>query len=637
MPVRWIDDVAEGEEREVGKKAAALSAAARAGLDVPRGFVVTAPTFEEFVRRNGLEAEIEQLLSGTDRDDLAAVRRTANRIRSLITDTEMDDETREDIHEAYEKINMAEEVRNAGGEAIDLVGGQRETEFVAVRSSPTGARIPGAHENAVNVNGKDAVVRAVRDCWASLYAAEALRVEEELGDIHSMAVVVQRMVEPEVSGAVFNSNPINGSGMVVEALWGLGTALSDGSATPDRYVVDEHGTVRSQEIANKGWKVERDPTSGKTLKQRVASTDREAPTLEDADISEIHDAVRKAERTFTGNVRLDFAVARGKLFVLDIAEFATTHGEETGDREGLVRGRGASAGSASGTVTLAYSDTDIEGIEPDRVVVAVDAAERLTPVLPAAAGIVTDTGGLASNLSAMARRLGIPCIVGTGNATDMLTTGETVTLDGTSGRVHEGDVRMEDVVPDGPSLDAAGGPDGALTATRVTVWNGDGDATGAIHTDYVSPGRASELARQHAPEPVWARTDAPAAAPDNLRLLAAHPDDANADGVVLQRYGDVLRAPDLVSQGASLLALDVPALRQDGGTEALRNAVERLAADAGECETAVLLDDADPGLVDSAVAAGIDRIAVPAHRLDAVRQAVARAEKRFMLDKLRQL
>ncbi len=634
MTLRWIEDIGDGEERTVGSKAAALSAAQRAGLDVPRGFVVTAQTFEEFVRRNGLEDEIERILESTDRDDLSAVRRAANRIHTRITDGMVDDDVREDIQEAYENINMAEEVRNAGGEAIDLVGGQRETEFVAVRSSPTGTRIPGAHANHVNVNGKDSVVDRVKACWASLYAAEALRAESAGDEIHSMAVIVQRMVDPDVSGAVYNGNPLGGEGLVVESLWGLGTALSDGTATPDMFVVDEDGSVRSREIANKGWKVERDPTSGKTLKQRVASGDREAPTLDDSDLSELVDAVRKAERSFTGNIRLDVGISRGKVHALDITDFTPSRDGSTRSGEGIVRGRGGAAGRGTGTVTMVYGDTDVEGIEEGAVVAGVDAGERLIPALFGIAGIVTDAGGLSSNLATMARRLGIPAVVGTGNGTDMLTAGETVTVDGSGGLVLEGEVDEEPAV-DGPDRDVAGtgGAGDVLTATSVTVWNGDAPGShGIIQTDYVSPDRAADLARRHGPEPVWARTDASHDTPANLSPLR-DPGRGSGGGVVLSGYGAVLRAPAL-AEDASLLALDVPALRRDG-EEPLRHAIERLAG--ADCETAVLLDGVDPVLVRAAVEAGVDRVAVPAHQLDAARTAVARAEKRFMLDRLRDL
>ncbi|MDY6774150.1 MAG: PEP/pyruvate-binding domain-containing protein, partial [Candidatus Nanohaloarchaea archaeon] len=293
MALKWLDEAEE--EREVGKKASNLNSARKAGLEVPKGFVITAPTFEQFVQENGLEERIQEILGRTDRNDLDSLRRAENQIKSLIDGEEVSEELREELEEAYEKINMSEEVRSAGEEAVDLVGGQRETEFVAVRSSPTGARIPGAHHSELNVNGKDAVVEAVKDCWASLYSTEALSLEEDLGNIHSMAVIVQRMVEPEVSGSAYSRDPLQGSETLIESVWGLGTGLSSGTITPDRYRVDEQGRVESEEIANKGWKIVRDPTSGKNLKQRVSSDRRSSGSLERERLGDVVEPVRKAE------------------------------------------------------------------------------------------------------------------------------------------------------------------------------------------------------------------------------------------------------------------------------------------------------------------------------------------------------
>lgn len=636
MSVTWLEDVGDGENRRVGKKASSLAALRRAGLDVPRGFVVTAPTFEEVVRRNDLEDRVQRVLQDADRDDLGAMRRAANRIRSMLTDMELPDETREDIEQAYENINMAEEVRNAGGEAVDLVGGQRETEFVAVRSSPTGARIPGAHESRVNVNGKDSLVDAIRSVWASLYSVEALAVEDAFGEIHSMGVVVQRMVEPDVSAAAFNHDPRDGGDVVVESLWGLGTALGEGSATPDRYVLDRDGVLQEEQIANKGWKIVRDPTSGKTMKQRVSSGEREARTLDDRELSDVLDAVREAERVFSGNIVLDLAISRDRVHVLDVAESSPVAGGG-GEAEGIVRGTGASGGTASGPVNLVYGDTDIETVAGDEVVATVDAAERFAAVLDDVAAVVADEGGIASNLSLLARRLEVPCVVGTGNGTDMLTKGETVTVNGRAGTVAEGEVREDTAEPavQGPGEPAEPSTP-LLTATRVTALGAEAaGAEGVVLPDYTPRRRAERIAREHHPEPVWIRTDR--VSEDNLGVLAEDGEDVDGRGVILRSYGGVMRSPDLLARGAAFIAVDVPALEEDGGSEALANAIEKVGSEADGAETAVILDRVDPGHVAAAVEHGIDTVAVPAHLVPDARRAVAQAERRFMLDRLRDL
>lgn len=636
MDIQWLSECSSDDTRSIGRKAAALAQLDGADLSTPRGFVIPAQVFEQFVRQNDIEQEVQRLLNGTDRNDRSAVQRTANQIRSRVMDASLTDEEREALHQAYAHINMSNEVRNAGEEAAELVGGQRETEFVAVRASPTGERMPGVHHTAVNVNGKDAVVDAVKQTWASLYSAAALRMEPHLGDIHSMAVIVQRMVEPDVSGAV--QIDADRSTYCVEALWGLGTALADGNATPDMYTLGQDGTVRSTEIATKGWKVTRDPTSGKTLKQRVPGNERGQRCLDSSALEDVFSAAQTVGERWRGPLQVAFARDRNRTVVLDVTRIeqpATTNGEQ--ESEPLVRGRGTRNGTASGPVTILYSDTETSAIEHGDVVVAVDGAERFIHVLPDIGAFVADDGGITSNLALLAASYGVPYVTGTGNGTDMLTRGETVTVNAITGTVHEGDTETDaeqtDVSMRHSSADA-----GHLTATQVKAIGQEPhpDAEGVVVPDYVHGRMAVSLAEEHHPEQVWVRTDK--AQQPNLGVLEhAGAEDVRGKGVVLQSYGGVLRTRNLVDRQAAFVGLDVDALQADGGREALHNAIEQVAMEAGPCETAVLLPDVDRALIDHAVEHGIDTVAVPPDHVPAARRAVAKAERRFMLDRLRQL
>ncbi len=667
MAVRWLDSISDDEERDVGKKAAALATLTEYGVDTPRGFVVTAQTFETFVRENGLENQIESILSSAERSEPSSVQRAANRIHNLIRNTDIDDEVRHEIEEAYEKINMSEEVRNAGGEAVDLVGGQRETEFVAVRSSPTGSRFPGAHETTLNVNGKSSVIQHMKKCWASLYAAEALSMEEKAGTIHSMAVIVQRMVEPDVSGTVFGTNPVTGDsdGYVIESLWGLGTGLYDGSSVPDRFVVDANGDVTEQDVVNKEWRIVRDPTSGKNIKQRVSHEDRESRSLQRSAISDILDMVQKLESRFGNAVRLDFVLSRNRLYALDMERITRTARNETQQRgpeqsyaqsqeDITLRGRPAAAGDATGDIRVLYSDTDIDQIMADDMLVAVNASERLLPVLSSVSGVVTDKGGLSSNLAAAARMLDTPCIVGTMQATDMLTPDTQIAIDGETGSVTDststtdtGD-HHEPVAPEpAEQVESDRNENDAVTATQVKVL-GDGrnrniaasKADGAVILDYMDRQQIQNAAATHRPEQIWARTDnQDLARKDNVGLLAQHMHaDMDGRGAVLSSYGGVMQSTNLIDRGARFLALDVDALRSDGDRDALLNAVEKIGGETGgHCESALILRSLDPGLIQRAVEHGVDAITVPHEHVDAARREVVKAEKRFMLQKLREL
>lgn len=651
MAVRWIEDVEEGEERNVGKKAGNLAILSQHGLQVPRGFVVTAPTFEEFVRQNGLENQIESILNNVDRSDINSVQRATNRIKNLILGADITESVREEIEEAYEKINLSEEVRNAGGEAVNLVGGQRETEFVAVRSSPTGTLIPGAHVNELNVNGKSSVVRKVKECWASLYSAEALSVEEQTGNIHSMAVVVQRMVEPDVSGSIYSANPVQQDGQnayMIEALWGLGSALYDGSSTPDKFVLEDTGTVREEDIANKEWKIVRDPTSGKNIKQRVAQEERDSRCLDTGQRDRLVDAIRKVENRFGRNVRLDFVLGRNRLHILDIQQFSSVTAEqEKRNQEVFLAGRGASAGDAQGTAKIIYSDTDIETVSEEELLVSVNASERLIPALNNVNGYISDKGGVSSNLATLARQLDVPCIVGTGKATDMITNGEEVTIFGASGNIVEGSVQQASAqqtlgTPQSEPSTASNALNDALTATHVKVIGTAGveHAEGAIITDYTDYSTAYDAASTYHPETVWVQTQGMNTSHvDNIGELASqHTGDVAGKGIILSTYGGVMRTRNLFDRGVKFVGLDIDALKQDGDQESLLNSVEKLGEETVTgCECALLMENVDRTLIEKAVESGIDSIAVPEDKVKQAKNTVAKAEKRFMLQKLRDL
>ncbi|MFB6265736.1 MAG: hypothetical protein ABEI07_01490, partial [Candidatus Nanohaloarchaea archaeon] len=157
---------------------------------------------------------------------------------------------------------------------------------------------------------------------------------------------------------------------------------------------------------------------------------------------------------------------------------------------------------------------------------------------------------------------------------------------------------------------------------------------GAVIPDYISPRKAEQVAREYSPEKVWIRTDTREFDQPNLGLLGTR---ENSDGVVLESYGNVMRTPDLRDRGVSFLGIDVDSLQDDGGRDALMNAIEKVGEEGGNAETAVLMEETDPGCIETAVETGIDTVAVPEREVGRAKRAVAKAEKKFMLDRLREL
>jgi pyruvate,water dikinase len=240
----------------VGGKGASLARLSQAGLPVPPGFHLTTAAYRKFVEDNALQTAILDAVQPARADDPASLDRAAERIRTLLVGARM-------------PVAVAAEI----GRRYDEMGGGA----VAVRSSATAEDLPGMSfagqlETFLNVCDADAVVDAVRLCWASLWTARAIgyRIRQGIApDSVGIAVVVQKLVAADVAGILLTANPVTGARdeIVINAAWGLGEAVVGGLVTPDTYTVNRKtNALVSQDIAVK-----------ETMTVRLASGTREEP------------------------------------------------------------------------------------------------------------------------------------------------------------------------------------------------------------------------------------------------------------------------------------------------------------------------------------------------------------------------
>ena len=211
----------------VGSKGRSLAKLANAGFQVPDGFQITTAAYRRFVADHGLQEQIIELARPAVVKGRASFEQSSTAIRQLFADTELSAEIRAEISEAYRAL--------AGEPAM------------AVRSSANAEDLPGLsfagqQETFLNVTGAQAVVAAVKHCWASLWTAQAISYRHRNGiaqDSVAMTVVVQRMVPAEVSGILFTANPATGERgeMIINASFGLGEAVVSGKVTPDTYII----------------------------------------------------------------------------------------------------------------------------------------------------------------------------------------------------------------------------------------------------------------------------------------------------------------------------------------------------------------------------------------------------------------
>jgi pyruvate,water dikinase len=448
--VRPFGELSRADVPFAGGKGANLGELTRAGLPVPPGFVVGAPAYAAFCEQDGLRARIAAELNGVDVDDTAALADASARVRALVTGAPLPAWLSEAIATAYAEL----------GEGP-----------VAVRSSATAedtesASFAGMNETFLNLRGTDAVVDAVRRCWASLFGARTVFYRAKRGFDQAgmdIAVVVQRQVLSTRAGVMFTIDPAGGRAdrIVIEGAQGLGESVVSGQVSPDRYVVDKSArAILTREVKRKELAIEAQETGG-TFTRTLTDAEALQPVLDDDEVLALADMAVRIERHYGAPQDTEWAFdAHGDVWMLQ-SRPVTTAGAHDGEQ--LVRGLGAAPGQASGRVRRVATLAEAGDLGPGDVLVTHMTAPDWVPLMRRAAAIVTDSGGMTCHAAIVSRELGIPCVVGTGTATATLRDGELVTVDATHGAVLEGRAQPAAAAP----AATPGGP--VVTATKLLV------------------------------------------------------------------------------------------------------------------------------------------------------------------------
>jgi pyruvate,water dikinase len=459
------DDVAYA-----GGKGANLGELASAGLPVPDGFVVGAPAYAAFLALTGLRERLAELLDDVDVEDTAALEAASTAARELFDATPMPDSLKGVIVSAYER----------------LVGKEPEAP-VAVRSSATAedtaeTSFAGMNETFLNIRGADAVIDAVRHCWRSLFGARTIyyRGLNDFGQADmDIAVVVQRQLASSRSGVMFTVNPATGQRdeLVIEGSFGLGEAVVSGSVSPDRYVVEKATlAIRRREVHHKDLVIEYAPEGG--TQQRVLSEEEALrPVLTDDEVVAVAELGRRIEKHYRFPQDTEWAFeADGSLWMLQSRPVTTLHDdasasdaapEPSAPQAVLLRGLGGAPGSASGAARVLTALTDAGSLGDGDVLVTHMTSPDWLPLMRRAAAIVTDSGGMTCHAAIVSRELGIPCVVGTGEATRKLRDGEIITVDATRGVVLEG-ARASEPTQAQTNLQGIASSAGAAVAVTAT-------------------------------------------------------------------------------------------------------------------------------------------------------------------------
>jgi pyruvate, water dikinase len=477
MSARYVVDLAETSEKDlplVGGKAGKLGELVREGLPVPPGFVVTTDAYQAFVQAAGLEPLIDEAMGTIDDGAPATAEAASRRIRAAFEEKEFPAEVRTAIAGAYEGYARRHDVR-----------------FSAVRSSATAedlddASFAGLQDTYLNVHGVEQVLESVRRCWGSLFTPRVLVYRQRKRIPHAglrLAVLVQKMVDSTVSGILFTRDPNTGENhMIVEAGWGLGEAIVGGEVTPDHYVVDGVTLkVVQKQISEQKVRYVRAEAGG-NRREEVPAAERSVQKLPDPRLARLVSLARLIESRYRRPMDVEWCADGQAIYIVQArpvttiptstAGPATPAPAETGDEAPIVRGFGASPGVAAGVARLLRGAEQMERLKPGEVLLTTMTTPDMVPAMSRAAAIVTDEGGMTCHAAIVSRELGVPCVVGTREATSKIADGSEVTVDGKTGSVYRGR-RAAAASPPSAAHAGSGGPSFhesvPVTATKLLV------------------------------------------------------------------------------------------------------------------------------------------------------------------------
>lgn len=458
--ILWFDEIGKRDVALVGGKSASLGElTSRTKVPIPYGFALTADAYRLFLAKNGLECKIAATLKELkDPNDTLTLQKVGAEIRRMISSAPMPKELEQVIVDGYEKLAEREKVTKP---------------FVAIRSSATAEDLPdasfaGQQESYLNVSGARQVVERVIECYASLFTDRAIFYRVQKGFDHldvALSAIVQMMCHSVSSGVMFTLDPTNGdeSVIVIEATYGLGEYVVKGSVTPDDYYVDK-GTLKiiTKATPPKTIMLSQKPNGG-TQEEQVPNELRETQVLVDDKVVALAKYGLAIEEHYGRPMDIEWGVDKqtGKLMILQarpetvwsLKKTPITRKPVIGEiGKILVKGLPASPGIGVGKTHVIPSADQVNEFQRGEVLVTGMTAPDWVPAMKKAKAIVTDCGGMTCHAAIVSRELGIPCITGTKNATQIIPSGMEVTVDAKRGVVYQG-ITPDSISP--PSENAA--------------------------------------------------------------------------------------------------------------------------------------------------------------------------------------
>jgi pyruvate,water dikinase len=496
--VLWYQDLSMGDVSRVGGKNASLgemiSNLSNAGVQVPGGFATTSHAFNEFLDQSGINEKIHSLLDDLDVDDIAKLNEAGTNIRQWILDTPFQPALTEAIEAAYQKLH-----------------GQSKGEVsFAVRSSATAEDMPdasfaGQQETFLNVVGIDAIMIAIKHVYASLFNDRAISYRVHQGYDHrgvALSAGVQLMVRSDKSssGVMFSIDTESGFEDVVfiTSSYGLGEMVVQGAVNPDEFYVHKQTlasgrpSVLRRTLGSKAIQMIYSPDLAHGKQVEVIDVDKKLSdrfSITDAEVQELAKQAVTIEKHYGRPMDIEWAKdgVDEKLYIVQARPETVRSNEDSRVMETyqlekrsdvIIEGRAIGHKMGSGMAKVLGGIEDMDMIKPGDVLVTDMTDPDWEPIMKRASAIVTNRGGRTCHAAIIAREMGIPAVVGCGNATKLINTGDPVTVscgEGDTGFIYEGELPftiLKSTIDEMPALPIkimmnVGNPDRAFDFARL--------------------------------------------------------------------------------------------------------------------------------------------------------------------------
>jgi len=444
--IRWLKELGSTDSRTIGRKAARLSQLATSGIAVPRGFVVTATEFFNFIQTNNLKSKIVEILRSINYNDRQDIENKSEQIKQILLKGKLNQEAEVEIYKYYGKLG-------------DVGGGWLPSSadaFVAVRCSVVcddgevcDTKFIEEEGGTLNIKGKQELIKCLKETWAVLYSPDVLEYAHKKGiniERLGIGVIIQNMITAKYSGITITSkSSTDPNTVIIEAVYGFGAAHVIKEITPDHYETQKRPyQTLGKTISRQDWELKR--VKGQTVRADVPESEREKQKVNTHILKDLTNTAIKLEEYFGTPQIIEWAMDKADIYIISSEAVNPNTAEKTKKspqqkissfkNQILLKGVGVNGGIVNGIIVTVINYNDLEKITHESILVTAMTDQEMMGAMKIARGIITNAGSSLCHAAVISKDLDKPCIVGTRFATEQLLDGEKIQMNAKTGEIY---------------------------------------------------------------------------------------------------------------------------------------------------------------------------------------------------------